>query len=186
MNGGKPTVHDQRRAHQTGQDADAQSRGNRDGEWQLRVDVAVAHRHARERDDRPGREIHAARDDHDGRANRGDTIDRGILQDEHARSRRSEMDGGDRRRRPQIPGEEQHLEHEQEQRAQLARLPDARERAWPTWGSGRPSPGRAPIAMRNAHADISSDQSHFHGRVVEITVAAARPACVEQSVRPAS
>ena len=72
------------------------------------ADEEVADDDAGERDHRARREIDAAGNDHDRRADRGDAVDRRVLQDQQR-----VLDVEERMRaagfRPQIPGEEQHF-----------------------------------------------------------------------------
>ena len=77
---------------------------------------------AGERDDRTGRQIDAAGDDNDGGANGGDAVNRRVLEDEESVSQIEERMRA-RALGPQVPGEEQDLEREDRNRAQLANPP---------------------------------------------------------------
>ena len=119
MNGGSFTHHDQQRRQQSRRDADEQSGGEAGRERPSLGDEQVAGDDAGERDHGARREIDAAGNDHDRRADRGDAVDRRVLQDQQRvlgveeRMRAAGL-------RPQIPGEEQHLGDQDRDGAQLA------------------------------------------------------------------
>src|ERR1051326_5277040 len=68
------------------------------------------------------RQICAAPDDHDRRANRRDAVDRRVLENQE---KVAEVEERVRppRLRPEVPREQQHLEHEDRDRAEFARVP---------------------------------------------------------------
>ena len=108
MNGGSLTMTISSDVSRPDSDADQQPAAMLGAERPAVLDEQVAGDDARERDDRAGREIDAAGNDHDRGADRGDAVDRRVLEDQQrvlGVEERMRAPGF----RPEVPGEEQHL-----------------------------------------------------------------------------
>ena len=93
-------------------------------------DKQVTGHDAGERDDGPGREVDAAADDDYRRANRGDAVDRRVLENQKG------VLGAQKRMRaaglgPEVPRKEQHFSDEDRHRAELAHAPELLHSALP-------------------------------------------------------
>ena len=174
MNGGRPTRTISSDESRPVDGADEQAGGGAGAERPAGFDEQVAGHDARERDDGARREIDAAGDDDDRRADRGDAVDRRVLEDQQRvlgveeRMRAAAV-------RPEIPGEEQHLEQQDRDRAQLARrrqrrLHDARRRLVTSPGcitasSVASAPGDLALHPALAHDDDAIGQREHFGQI---------------------
>src|SRR5262249_19149227 len=151
------------------------------------VDKPLARDDAGQGDDGARREIDAAGDDHHRGADRGDAVDRRVFQDQQ-RVRGVEERVRARSLGPQIPGEEDDLEDQNRDGAELSTLPQLPQAAAPapvaasriTDSSSVSAADTSPRTRPSRMMTIRSASARISGKSLETTRHAAPPAAASR------